>query len=70
MVAVVSDPETRAYTDRRTKEGLSKRETIRCLKRYVALQVDRVVRMGANIPRSLSLGVTKLDPNYADTCNS
>ena len=30
---------TRAYVDRRTKEGLSKKEIIRCLKRYVARQV-------------------------------
>lgn len=30
---------TRAYFERRTAEGLSKREIIRCLKRYVARQV-------------------------------
>ena len=32
-------PPTRAYLLRRTKEGLSKREIIRCLKRYVAREV-------------------------------
>jgi transposase len=32
-------PPTRAYLVRRTKEGLSKREIIRCLKRYVAREV-------------------------------
>jgi transposase len=32
---------TRAYVDRRTKEGLSKKEIIRCLKRYVAREVYR-----------------------------
>jgi transposase len=32
-------PPTRAYADRRDKEGLSKKEIIRCLKRYVARQV-------------------------------
>jgi transposase len=31
-----SHPPTRAYVARRTKEGLSKKEIIRCLKRYVA----------------------------------
>jgi hypothetical protein len=31
-----SHPPTRAYVDRRSKEGLSKKEIIRCLKRYVA----------------------------------
>ena len=30
---------TRAYLARRTKEGLSKREIIRCLKRYIAREV-------------------------------
>jgi transposase len=39
MVRLVSDPATREYMERRTKEGLSKLETIRCLKRYVAREV-------------------------------
>ena len=30
---------TRAYVERRTTEGLSKREIIRCLKRYVAREL-------------------------------
>jgi hypothetical protein len=34
-----SDPATRAYAERRTKEGKSKAEIIRCLKRYAARQV-------------------------------
>ncbi len=34
-----SDPATRAYAERRTAEGKSKAETIRCLKRYVAREV-------------------------------
>jgi len=41
MVRMVSDPSTRFYVERRTKEGLSKREIIRCLKRYVAREVYR-----------------------------
>jgi transposase len=36
-----SDPRTRNYVERRTKEGLSKKEIIRCLKRYVAREVYR-----------------------------
>ena len=39
MVRMVSDPRTRHYVERRTKEGLSKREIIRCLKRYVAREL-------------------------------
>jgi transposase len=34
-----SHPPTRAYATRRTKDGLSKKEIIRCLKRYVAREV-------------------------------
>ena len=30
---------TIAYIERRTAEGLTKRETIRCLKRYVAREI-------------------------------
>jgi transposase len=41
-----SHPATRAYVDRRTKEGLSKKEIIRCLKRYVARQVYPHLRPG------------------------
>jgi transposase len=36
-----TDPATRAYVARRTKEGKSKREIIRCLKRYVARELYR-----------------------------
>jgi transposase len=34
-----SHPPARAYVERRSKEGLSKKEIIRCLKRYVAREV-------------------------------
>ena len=39
-----SHPPTRAYVARRTAEGLSKKEIIRCLKRYVAREVYRHLR--------------------------
>ena len=42
-----SHPATRAYLERRSKEGLSKREIIRCLKRYVAREVYHQLRDGA-----------------------
>ncbi len=38
-----TDPRTRAYVARRTREGLSKREVMRCLKRCVAREVYRVL---------------------------
>jgi transposase len=40
-------PPTRAYVERRTAEGLSKKEIIRCLKRYVAREVYRHLRPAA-----------------------
>jgi transposase len=33
------DPRTRIYVERRTKQGLSKSEIIRCLKRYIAREI-------------------------------
>ena len=43
-----SHPPTRAYVERRTAEGLSKTEIIRCLKRYVARQVYPHLRSAAD----------------------
>ena len=39
MVRLSHHADTRAYADRRTKEGLSHREITRCLKRYIARQL-------------------------------
>ena len=39
-----SHPPTRAYAGRRSKEGLSKKEIIRCLKRYVAREACHHLR--------------------------
>jgi transposase len=39
MTRLACDPRTREYMERRTKEGRSKREVIRILKRYVAREV-------------------------------
>ena len=39
MTRLSFDPRTRHYVERRVKEGHSKREAIRCLKRYVAQEV-------------------------------
>ena len=37
------DPHTRAYMERRTKDGLSKKEIIRCLKRYIARELYQII---------------------------
>jgi len=39
IVRLAHDERTRAYAERRTAEGLSKSEIIRCLKRYLAREV-------------------------------
>lgn len=37
------DPRTRAYVQRRTKEGMSKPDIIRCLKRYIAREIHHTL---------------------------
>ena len=37
------DTRTRAYMERRTKDGLSKKEIIRCLKRYIARELYQLI---------------------------
>ena len=44
IVRMNSDPRTKHYVERRTKEGLSKTEIIRCLKRYVAREIYNDIR--------------------------
>ncbi|MEO3792453.1 IS110 family transposase, partial [Nonomuraea sp. B10E15] len=43
LVRLRWDPRTRAYMERRTQDGLSKKEIIRCLKRYIARELYRVI---------------------------
>ncbi|SHM26524.1 hypothetical protein SAMN05216268_109309 [Streptomyces yunnanensis] len=38
------DPRTQDYYERRTKEGKTRREIVRCLKRYAAREVFHLVR--------------------------
>jgi transposase len=39
MVRMRSDPRTRRYVERRTKEGMTKKEIHRCLKRYIVREL-------------------------------
>ena len=41
MTRMTFDPATKSYIARRTDEGLSKREAMRCLKRFVARELYR-----------------------------
>jgi transposase len=45
MVRLTSDHRTQQYVARRTTEGMSKREIIRCLKRYIVREVYRTLRI-------------------------
>jgi transposase len=53
LTRMVYDPRTNAYIDRRTKEGLTKKEAVRCLKRYVAREVFNLLpneKLGLDSP--------------------
>jgi transposase len=43
MTRMSRDPRTRDYVRRRTSEGLTKKEIIRCLKRYIAREIYRAL---------------------------
>ena len=51
LVRLRYDRRTKAYMHRRTGEGLSKSEIIRCLKRYVAREVFSVIQNSAELVR-------------------
>ena len=56
MIAVTRlghDPRTRAYVECRTAEGLSKKDIIRCLKRYIAREVFKAITC-ANTPTTVT----------------
>ena len=44
LVRMQRDPRTRAYVLRRTGQGLGKREILRCLQRYIAREVFKLLR--------------------------
>ena len=48
------DERTRAYVARRTAEGLSKKDIIRCLKRFVAREIYRCLTATPPEPASTS----------------
>ncbi|WP_414989836.1 transposase, partial [Aeromicrobium sp.] len=43
-----SDPKTRAYAQKRTHDGLSKQDTIRCLKRYICREIYQALKTDLN----------------------
>lgn len=59
LVRMTCDPRTRAYVERRTAEGKSKREIIRCLKRHIAREVYRLITKPAAIIDGNTLRITR-----------
>jgi transposase len=43
MTRLAHDPRTKAYLARRTAEGKTKKEIIRCLKRYIARKIYKTL---------------------------
>lgn len=65
LVRMSTDDRTRAYVAKRTAEGMSKKEIIRCLKRYVAREIHRVMKNPRPVqptndlrPLRLAMGLT------------
>lgn len=50
LVRMSKDPRTRDYVAKRTTEGKSKLEVMRCLKRYVAREIYRVLKNPRPVP--------------------
>lgn len=50
LVRMRYDPRTRTYVQRRTREGLSKKDIIRCLKRFVAREVYHALIADSSTP--------------------
>jgi len=46
MVRMAKHARTQAYVQRRTQQGLRKKEIIRCLKRYIAREIYKVLSGG------------------------
>jgi transposase len=55
MVRMAKDPRTRRYVARRTQQGLSSKEILRCLKRYIAREVYRALLPDRASPADLIL---------------
>lgn len=55
MVRLTCDPRTKAYIERRTAEGKSRREIMRCLKRYIAREIFALLTDPQVVPNGQDL---------------
>ncbi len=65
MVRLTCDPETAAYRDRRRTEGKSDREIMRCLKRYVAREIHRLLTTPPAVINGTELRVARTTANIS-----
>jgi transposase len=61
MVRLGCDPKTQAYAKRRTAEGKTKREILRCLKRYIAREMFHLITDPKAVPQGSELRTTRTD---------
>jgi len=61
LVRMSSDPRTKTYVARRTLQGKSKKEIIRCLKRHVAREIFRLLIDPPAVPAGADLRSLRLD---------
>ncbi len=58
-VRLISDPETKAYAARRTTQGKTRREIIRCLKRSIAREIHQLLTNPPTVPNGPKLRTTR-----------
>ena len=61
MTRLRSDEATKAYMVRRTAEGKTRREVVRCLKRYIAREMFQLLTNPNLVPVGMKLRVTRTD---------
>lgn len=59
-VRLTCDPASKAYLERRTAEGKSRRDIVRCLKRYVAREVFRLLVTPEAVPNGADLRTARI----------
>lgn len=60
VVRLTSDPDTKAYAERRRAEGKTTKEIIRCLKRYIAREVFGLLTKERHVPDTSDLRPARL----------
>ena len=60
LVRMSNDPRTRDYVTKRTADGKTKREILRCLKRYIAREIYRTMRNPRHMPATNDLRPQRL----------